>query len=66
MPKYSLYIPRQVESLLEQEASIGECHSGEILRRAISTYVYLKREERRGYRVSITNEKEILKDVILP
>lgn len=68
MAQYTIDLGEVADGLLAKYAAINNVTKGEVLRRALATYVYLlENGPEVGLKVSITdNDDTILKDVCLP
>ena len=68
MPKLTVEFNDKMNETLEQLAEEKKTSKVDVLRRAVALYKYLEEEQKEGgnKRVSITQNDNILKDIVLP
>jgi hypothetical protein len=68
MPKYTINIDDTVDRVLEELGGVDPKQKGEIIQKALASYLYLKKASRdNNQNVSITDDNQnVLKNVELP
>lgn len=68
MNRYSIELGDAIVGLLEVQANKGNCNKGEVIRRALASYAYLKDHMRDdGHKLALIDSNDnIVKEIILP
>ena len=68
MGKYTINIDAEVDKLLEELGGTDPKQKGELIQKALASYIYLKKESRPDHlKVSITDaDQNILQNIDLP
>ena len=67
MPKYTIDFGTDVDAMLKSQSDKKAITKAEIIRRALSTYMYLEQEAAKGRKVTIQDDtNNTQREVILP